>query len=263
MFAKLGKLAERPGYYLMRSIGRFAGARQIVPMLMPPSNQRPVLATDSLFPEVDVSQTVDGLRKDGIALGLQLSPGTVKEIMKFALATPCYGNACPDQGFYYHDREKAEARAQTSFVKARYFNTHACPEIARLQADPKLWEIAERYLGAVPLHTGNNLWWNFPGQRTVAEQNKFAQLFHFDLDDYRFVKFFFYLTDVDGEAGPHTFVRGSHRKKPIGFAEDTYGVHKGVTPTAKARLILQFEFALYDYGLANDLHQQESLRMAA
>lgn len=120
-------------------------------------------------------------------------------------------------------------------------------------------------------------------------------MFHFDMDDYKFLKFFFYLTDVDAEAGPHVYVRGTHRGKRLGhlfpmrrlandevkrsygserilsledkaggaFIEDTFGLHKGQPPTHKDRLVLQLGFACRYYGFGNDIVDPTKLTMIA
>ena len=115
------------------------------------------------------------------------------------------------------------------------------------------------------------------------EKLKAAQVFHYDLDDYRFIKFFFYLTDVDLSSGPHLLLKGSHKNKKLshqllgvrcaskpdqeivetygaenlvtvtgpaglGFAEDATCFHKGTLPTHKERLLLQIEYAINNYG---------------
>src|SRR5690606_18355916 len=88
------------------------------------------------------------------------------------------------------------------------------------------------------------------------------------------VKIFFYLTEVDDAAGPHVFVRGSHRSPqletgkaqsdseieatfgadnlvritgPAGswFLEDVYGFHKGLLPVSKPRLLVSAQYNLY------------------
>jgi hypothetical protein len=77
-------------------------------------------------------------------------------------------------------------------------------------------------------------------------------LFHRDVDDFSFVKFFFYLTNVGASDGPHVCVLGSHRRAPVlswrdrltlrrYTDEDTTCVHKGTTPTGNPRLLLQFD----------------------
>jgi hypothetical protein len=160
-----------------------------------------------------------------------------------------------------------------------YEHPAACPEIAALSRDPALIAIAEQYLGKPPRHTGTELWWTFPSPVTEQQKSDAAQLFHFDLDDFRFLKFFFYLTDVGDGAGPHVVVLGTHRRKTLthqavirrqsdadivraygaervrrillpagsGFAEDTFCFHKGETPTRDRRLLLQFEFCVNDF----------------
>ena len=38
-----------------------------------------------------------------------------------------------------------------------------------------------------------------------------AQMFHFDLDRIKWLKFFIYLTDVKINSGPHVYVSGTHK----------------------------------------------------
>ena len=48
-----------------------------------------------------------------------------------------------------------------------------------------------------------------------------------------------------------------------GFAENTLCVHKGRTPTGQARLLLQLQYALFDYGVMHDRWEASALRMLA
>jgi hypothetical protein len=182
---------------------------------------------------------------------------------------------------------------------AQYFNTeHSCEAIRRLCNDATIQTIATEYLATVPRLVGVDLWWTFPVEASEADRRRHAHLFHRDVDDFRFLKFFFYLTDVGETDGPHVVVKGSHRR-PIhsrmrqrmslrrltdaevderfgagavhvvlgdagaGFAEDTFGVHKGTTPTSSPRLILQLQFAVFDYGNTDDRRDPRDLRMLA
>jgi len=43
-----------------------------------------------------------------------------------------------------------------------------------------------------------------------------------------------------------------HGAKGTGFAEDTLCIHKGLPSTRNARLLLQFQYALYDYRIQRD-----------
>lgn len=189
-----------------------------------------------------------------------------------------------------------------------YFNSSLlCPAIKKLASDPKLLEISAKYLGGEPVLTGSRLWWLFSvneqNQGLLLEDMRFLSLkenpregayfFHYDLDDYQFLKFFFYLTDVDLSSGAHVCVRSSHKKKKLahllsffrrrseqdiidyygadnvvpicgaagfGFAEDTFCFHKATPPNLKDRLMLQINFALNDYGNRNDLVEPALLK---
>ena len=46
-----------------------------------------------------------------------------------------------------------------------------------------------------------------------------------------------------------------------GFAENTLCVHKGMTPTRQPRLLLQLQYALFDYGAMHDRREPAALRM--
>jgi hypothetical protein len=144
----------------------------------------------------------------------------------------------------------------------------ACPHVLRLANDPRLLQLATDYIGCKPTISAILLRWSFPSDAPGAG----VQAFHRDSDDWRFLKVFFYLTDVDEGAGPHVYVRGSHRMnstlrlhtfcddaiaatwgdaaiKVVGprgfaFAADTYGVHKGMVPTTRPRLLLQVQYSL-------------------
>jgi hypothetical protein len=145
----------------------------------------------------------------------------------------------------------------------------ACPHILALANHPALLQLASSYIGCKPTISALTMRWSFarPGV------GKGLQAFHRDGDDWRFIKVFFYLTDVDEESGPHVYVRGSHltkatvrlhhypdeeieqRYRPedlikvtgpqgFGFAVDTYGIHKGLVPSKRPRLLLQIQYSL-------------------
>ena len=128
--------------------------------------------------------------------------------------------------------------------------------------------LAAAYLGCTPTLSGLSAYWSYP----VAAPALYTQRFHRDLDDWRFVKLFVYLTDVDHGTGPHVYVRQSHlraarlRTRPYSrqavdrygrdkvltvlglrgtaFMADTYGVHLGKVPTQRPRLLLQAQYSL-------------------
>lgn len=180
---------------------------------------------------------------------------------------------------------------------AQYFNTQRnCPTIDKLRHDPLIEWIAARYIGSVPSFVGANLWWTYAVKAREEDRFKHAHLYHRDVDCFRFFKFFFYLTDVLPGDGAHVAVAGSHHRPPTlqrfdaikvrryadeeidsayapddireicgpagtGFAENTLCIHKGRTPVRQARLLLQLQFALFDYGVMHDNRDESDLHL--
>jgi hypothetical protein len=112
-----------------------------------------------------------------------------------------------------------------------------------------------------------------------------AQKFHRDSEDWKYLRFLIYLTDVDEGGGPHVYVKGSHKGslpfrmrfytvdeisrryghasflkvfggRGTAIAADTAGIHKGERPTANPRLLLTFTYAI----LPNILSEYEPVR---
>jgi len=175
----------------------------------------------------------------------------------------------------------------------------ANPDIQALIATPTLLEIVQDYLGCAPILDEVNMWWSL---RAETSSSEIAQQFHFDFDRTKWVKVFFYLTDVQADTGPHVYVRHSHKRearraplfkrgyvrlsdsdigKVYGTDEvveiygdagtalfvDTSGFHKGKPPSKDNRLILELQFSNCSLGATYPsvgLHSaiSESLRNA-
>lgn len=149
-------------------------------------------------------------------------------------------------------------------------------EILAIANDSRILNVVSKYFGLKPTISNVNCWWSF-GERESAKE---AQFYHRDLDDYKFLKIFFYLTDVDENSGPHIFVKKSHKinklldlrrfsddevEKEFGtnniltliepkgscFIEDTYGVHKGQLPLKDNRLLLQIQYSYLPLHVEN------------
>jgi hypothetical protein len=264
--------------------GRFILVRKIVTLF----TSRQILyfpKASSIFPQIDTDKAVKSLQKNGYYLGLKLSPSIFQKIIDFAYSAEIEIDNAPEIRFTYAEKNEAEIKYQQDIITASYVDPSSrCDAIKQLEIDPKLLEIAAKYLGANPIHIGTQLGWCFPNSREAYQKwGRFGIpkiFFHCDLDDYRTLKFFFYFTDVDESSGSHICVRGSHHKRkfrhyfyrshsdrsiidyygienviPIcgkagfGFAEDPFCFHRGTPPIAKPRLMLQIEFALNDYGI--------------
>lgn len=172
-----------------------------------------------------------------------------------------------------------------------------CPHILALANRPDVLQLAQDYLGYTPTITQLALRWSFPGAQADAD----VQGFHRDSEPGS-IKLLAYLTDVDLDAGPHSYVAGTHRDRmplrlhhyadadiardygaglvvtgPAGtaFAIDTKGIHKGTPPRRHAPLVLMVQYSLlpcliYDYspvayrgGLAVDRYVNRLMISAA
>lgn len=300
----LHTFVEYPGFVLMRSVARFDSVRYVVVR-----TQRVVRGPadrfitglrqrrSNYFADVDPAALASAVERDGLALGLSLPADVVGELVEFARDNRCWADRDPRLGFFPAQIEQARAKVGRRFLLAYYFNVRRYSRlIAGLAEDPVLLEVAARYLGTIPRLVGTNMWWSYPEQADSATRENAAQLFHYDLDDFRFIKFFFYLTDVDATAGPHVVVRGTHRNKRVmrlrdrfkvrrysdeevlaiygierivpitgpagtGFVEDTLCIHKGEAPTGRSRLVLQLQYALNDFGNQHDDIDERELAM--
>jgi hypothetical protein len=232
----------------------------------------------SLF-DATANDILPALREDGLFDGLQLPSALTSEIQIFADNTACFGN---------HDRRADRLPADhmvrqdpmNPVVSGHYFErVEDCPAIMAVQQDRLLHTVAQDYLGERACVISTRLWWSFPAAIAIAQQPRLAsrEMLHFDLDDWRMLKFFFYLTPVTADAGPHLFVKGSHRRRVLkhqlsltvgrpaeevlaaygpdqlvsihgdagrGFAEDSFGFHAGSLAQATPRLMLEIGFGV-------------------
>lgn len=215
-----------------------------------------------------------------------LSPAACDRLMKFALDTPAMVMPMDGEASRADVYEKFNADAPSA-VRYNYSAQDLInfSEVQELLADETLLAFSQKYLGTMPIVDIVTMWWhtNLHGR----PDSNAAQFYHFDMDRIKWLKFFFYLTDVNADDGPHSFIQGSHKMDGIpqkflrqGYArlsdedvrsyygsereitfvapkgtiiiEDTRGLHKGhaVAPHGNSRLLLQFEFSNSLFGAA-------------
>jgi hypothetical protein len=153
---------------------------------------------------------------------------------------------------------------------------HHCPEdivqapyLLALANAPNVLSLVEKFLGCKPSLAYMAAWWSY-ATPTGAQH---AEFFHRDVDDWRFIKLFVYLTDVDVETGPHVYVSHSSRDPTLSiirrysdeevskhfrpeqirvitgkagdaFLEDTFGIHKGQPVERGQRLLFQAVYSM-------------------
>ncbi|QXE24618.1 hypothetical protein B6N60_03324 [Richelia sinica FACHB-800] len=278
----------------MSIFGRFSTIRIAINSLRKKTITHRYDVSKSILSPLDTTIAVQALKTDGLFLGINLPVDIRKEILKFAISHECYGDSNPSLGFKIFQKQQVEAKINIVFNKAQYFNTsYLCPTIQKIVDDPILLEIASQYLETEPIFTGSRLWWIFAVDDIHYDPRQTVSYYHYDLDDYSCVRFFFYLTDVDIHSGPHICIRGSHHQKKIthvifpfkrrtdeeiaeaygkenivticgqagfGFAEDTICYHKAERPLEKDRLILQIQYAGKNYGNHNDIMDTQYLK---
>lgn len=149
------------------------------------------------------------------------------------------------------------------------------PHLLRLANDPSVLATVAQFLGCKPSLAYMAAWWSY-ATPLGAQQ---AEFFHRDVDDWRFVKLFVYLTDVDHQSGPHVYVAETANSPKLAqirrfsdeeiatqfspenvltmtgqagdaFLEDTFGIHKGQPVSRGHRLIFQAVYSMHElpYG---------------
>jgi hypothetical protein len=221
-----------------------------------------------------LESVVRDLDRDGFHIfEARLPPEDCRQVRDFAQRVPCYPRRGDAEG-----PPVTFAPGNTSEPVFDFRPSELLTEepLQRLVVDRSILAVAQAYLRCRVVLDLITMWWSTPGSGRATSEA--AQLFHFDMDRIKFLKFFVLLTDVTPETGPHVYVRGSHRRKPpalradgrrsddeigaaygdrvveIGgpagtiFAADTRGFHKGLSLLSGTRLLFQLEFANSLFG---------------
>ena len=225
------------------------------------------------------------LHNDGFAaLGPLFSPAQVAEIREWLSARQVSDPYRPGKAFLPDDDD---ARHPESHV-AYHGNADvlAAPHLLELANRPDILNAVGAFLGCKPTIGYLAAWWSYP--TAIGPQQ--AENFHRDVDDWRFVKLFVYLTDVGDRNGPHVYVHGSSSSPRLrairrytdqeigeafgtdairyksgaagtGFLEDTYGFHKGQPVQEGRRLMFQAVYSLFPlpYGPRTPVAARRSL----
>lgn len=210
-------------------------------------------------------------------LGTLLDKQKLEEIQAHLSQHPTHDPYRPEHGLFHPDRNPPR---ETHVAHYQPETLLTAPHLLDLANDSRILSIVRNQLGCDPLISYMAAWWSLAGQHAPEQ----AELFHRDVDDWRFIKLFVYLSEVDDECGPHIYVEGSHRKKDLlpirryedevvaqtfgsnkiirftgkagtGFLENTFGMHRGLPPTKRNRLIFQVVYSLFPlpYGPAHPI----------
>ena len=274
----LANMRDNPQWLAMFAFGRFLPVRQALWRLSPEG--APLDLSGSMFGDGTVPGAVDTLRTEGLFTGLQLPGPVCAAIGQFAQTTPCFANLSRRNEFLPGAHADAVGRLGRPVLTGHYFDRiEACPAVAAVRGDPFLHAVAAGYLGREARVISTRLWWSFPApSASDADLNLASQeKLHFDLDDWRALKFFFYLTPVGHGGGPHVYVRRTHNRRVArhqwtlvvghpnedvldaygpenettvlggaghGFAVDPFGFHMGTVVRTAPRLMLEVGFGV-------------------
>jgi hypothetical protein len=219
---------------------------------------------------------LQAMNKDGFYIFKQtLTPDFVDRIYDYALRTPAKVLEPQANGDIAFSREKKVIDLQHPVSPRYQFDNDdilSSPEVQALIFDESIINLSQLYLRSIPYFDVLAMWWSLPFGG--VGRSEAAQMYHFDLDKMKFIKFFFYLVDVDADNGPHCFVKNTHHgvpraickdgrqedkeienvvgkdrmieitgKKGAIIAVDTRGLHKGKELTKGHRLLFQTMFS--------------------
>lgn len=283
-------LVNDPAFLAMAQLARFISIREWVA-----SQPRAVLSAETVTARApmptsairladDLGKVSHSLRRTGYYEGLQLDPHILAELVEFAQQTPCYANRDPQRPFLIHEIETFRQHYASPLLLAGYQDEQeSCPAFQALKHDPTVLDIASQYLGCPAVYLRSEITWAFPAPHSLADKVKTARVLHCDINDYKTVKFFFYLNPVSRANGPHVYLQGTHRDRTLfhqcigqgisaiaddvliesygrdrlrsvtgdagyGFVGDPYCLHKGTVPRSGTRLLLQLEFGRQAYN---------------
>jgi hypothetical protein len=239
----------------------------------PPKDLGPPRFVDA----ASINTIVEELNQDGCAvLPRKLSESDIKEIADFAFSNPAYAVDPTKKVTIKPDAIPRDTARHIWDIE----QIIRIPAVQRLMLDPAFHQIAQDYLKATPVLSSVTLWVDAPSDKKFD-----AHQYHYDNDGPGFLKFFFYLTDVEPDTGAHCFIKGTHgHRKPEAFrisqlygdqvlhdfygkdkevmfsapkgtiiAEDTAGFHRGSTVLRNHRLLMQFQYSLLDIPSQDEL----------
>ena len=237
--------------------------------------------------KTDRSTLLGQLRRDGVANGLRLSDEHLAELLDFAGKTCVFGDRLTRYRFHPDELKAAEQLAGKPFQQAQYpiEELESLPSVQELKKDPLIRGLVRDYFGHDGVLSASRMFWSYPIDDKEYQYDPLLNSthYHYDLDDYGCLRVFVYLSDVNAGSGPHRYIRGSHKRKPLWqkliashslrreddlerhyakddvvtvtapagtvFIEDASAFHEATRPSHTPRLLMQLTFVSKDFAL--------------
>ncbi|WP_017878894.1 MULTISPECIES: hypothetical protein [unclassified Janthinobacterium] len=244
---------------------------------------------ETTTPPALLARHVDALNTAGIShLGALLSAAQAAELRDYFSKLPVFDDYRPQTPPFLPHGAGRHPDSHVAHHTAR--DIAMAPYLWQLANDPLLLDVASRFLGCQASIGYLAAWWSY---HTAAGAQQ-AEHFHRDVDDWRFLKLFVYLTDVGDDNGPHIYVAHSSTSPKLAeirrfddaevlaqfgganvlrltgvaggaFFENTFGIHKGQPVQQGMRLIFQVVYSVFPlpYGPKAPVLKRSELPAAA
>ena len=260
-------------------LGRFKLIRQLTKKFRTLVNKEKIIIhsnNNHLADQVDLSNTLEKLNKEGYCEGLKLNKDVLDKLLLLSSSSD------------YIDSNNRIFKSLKSINEYNNKNNKPCcllkltnVELNKLanniSRDKHLLNLVNNYLGYIN-KIESKVQWSTVCNTTNdwREENGQTVTYHYDVHDLNFVYVFFYLTDCNITSGAHQIIKGSHVKKNFfthlvgsvkqtekdlkkyfikdkfitiegekgsGFIEDTSCFHRALPPLDKPRLTLQIRYS--------------------
>ena len=168
-----------------------------------------------------INQVIQAIQKNGYYIFEELMPVEMCEkLISVALTQECNLTGTTDVDIKVSKYNIDCPIATTYWLREE--DLIANPDIQSLMMDLSILAIAQAYLETAPILDIVAMWWSTSVSKNACTAS--AQLYHFDMDRIKWLKFFVYLTDVTTDTGPHCYIAGSHKpnNKPRELLERGY-----------------------------------------
>ena len=243
---------------IFRILARTSLSRTFVSYYLKKRNHEKIITFKNNLVNINTENSINSLNKDGISLGISINEETLNKIIKYLNDKKFNFNRDPKKKINFQDRHKFK-----DLYILNYMNPHLENNtIKEILLNEEIIKVIKSYLGVDPILEWSQIYWSMPyrddeGKFLSPPNNEFG--YHYDIDGFKFVKIFFYLTEVNENDGPHVFIKNTGKKtffkalnrrlsdtvinekfidqsvtiigkKGIGFIEDTSFYHKGTAP---------------------------------